>query len=100
MQSGNYELAIQDHTAYLSMNPYDAEVWYERGLGKSRLGQHQAAIEDYNQALGIDRQRGIFLMQRGLAYKNIGNKTQAAADLRLAQESGANVPASYWNGLQ
>lgn len=100
MQSGNYELAIQDHTAYLSMNPYDAEVWYERGLGKSRLGQYQAAIDDYNQALSIDRQRGVFLMQRAVAYKNIGNKTQAAADLRLAQETGTNVPASYWSGLQ
>ncbi len=100
MQSGNYELAIQDHTAYLSMNPYDAEVWYERGLGKSRLGQHQAAIEDYNQALALDQQRGVFLMQRALAYKNIGNKTQAATDLRSAQSFGANVPASYWSGLQ
>ena len=68
MQSGNYELAIQDHTAYLLMNPYDAEVWYERGLGKSRLGQHQAAIADYNKALSIDRQRGVFLMQRGLDF--------------------------------
>lgn len=100
MQSGNYELAIQDHTAYLTMNPYDAEVWYERGLGKSRLGQYQAAIKDYNQALALDQQRGVFLMQRALAYKNLGNKTQAASDLRLAQETGANVPASYWSGLQ
>ncbi len=100
MQSGNYELAIQDHTAYLSINPYDAEVWYERGLGKSRLDQHEAAIADYNQALSLDRQRGIFLMQRALAYKNLGNKTQAVADLRSAQEFGANVPASYWSGLQ
>ena len=100
MQSGNYELAIKDHTAFLSINPYDAEVWYERGLAKGRLGQHQAAILDYNQALSLDRQRGIFLMQRALAYKNIGNKTQAVTDLRLAQEFGANVPASYWSGLQ
>ncbi len=100
MQSGNYELAIKDHTTYLSINPYDAEVWYERGLAKGRLGQHQSAIADYNQALSLDRQRGIFLMQRALAYKNIGNKTQAVTDLRLAQEFGANVPASYWNGLQ
>lgn len=100
MQSGNYELAIKDHTAYLSINPYDAEVWYERGLAKGRLGQHQAAITDYNRALSLDRQRGIFLMQRALSYKNIGNKPQAVADLRLAQEFGANVPASYWSGLQ
>jgi len=100
MQSGNYELAIKDHTAYLSINPYDAEVWYERGLAKGRLGQHQAAITDYNQALSLDRQRGIFLMQRALAYKNIGNKPQAVADLRQAQQFGANVPASYWSGLQ
>ena len=62
--------------------------------------RYQAAIEDYNQALAIDRQRGVFLMQRGLAYKNMGNKTQAAADLRLAQETGTNVPANYWSGLQ
>ncbi len=100
MQSGNYELAIKDHSAYLSLNPYDAEVWYERGLAKGRLGQHQAAITDYNQALSLDRQRGIFLMQRALAYKNIGNKPQAVADLRQAQQFGANVPASYWSGLQ
>ena len=100
MQSGNYELAIKDHTAYLSLNPYDAEVWYERGLAKGRLGQHQAAINDFNRALSLDRQRGIFLMQRALAYKNIGNKPQAVEDLRLAQQFGANVPASYWSGLQ
>ncbi len=100
MQSGNYELAIKDHSAYLSLNPYDAEVWYERGLAKGRLGQHQAAITDYNQALSLDRQRGVFLMQRALAYKNIGNKPQAIADLRQAQQFGANVPASYWSGLQ
>jgi len=31
---GNQELAIKDHSAYWGLNPYDAEVWYERGWQK------------------------------------------------------------------
>ena len=46
-------LAIDEYTTAIQLDPDYAGAYYDRGIAYSNLGQHQRAIEDYDQAILI-----------------------------------------------
>ena len=46
---GKYEAAIADFSEAIRINPNEATFYYNRGLAKFHLGQHEAAIDDYDE---------------------------------------------------
>ncbi|MDP6380923.1 MAG: tetratricopeptide repeat protein, partial [Phycisphaerae bacterium] len=38
---------------YARLMPNDAETWYNRGLVKSKKGDHDGAFADYNEAIRL-----------------------------------------------
>ena len=69
-----------------------AEAYDTRGVAKAGLGQHEAALADYDEALRLKPDMAAAYNNRGNAKKNLGRLNEAREDyqkaLALAQESG------------
>jgi len=61
---------------------------YNRGLTYSNLGQHQQAIEDYNEAIHLNIENSSVYHNRGKAYFIQGNKEPGCRDAQKACELG------------
>jgi tetratricopeptide (TPR) repeat protein len=99
----NYQQAINDATkaielnrdsdnAYVSRgNAHDElgnsnRAYYNRGLTRNRLNQHQAAIQDYSEAVRLQPTFAEAYYNRGLSRFNLKNYTQAIEDLKKAAD--------------
>jgi len=73
------EICHQD----IRINP-NAETYYNRGLIYQRLGNLQAAIKDYTEAICINPSYAQAYYTRSIIHAELGNKKAALADLREA----------------
>ena len=68
--------------------------YLNRGNARYDLGDKQAAIQDYNQALKINPNNADAYYNRGNAYATLGDKFQAISDFQQAakiyQQQGNN----------
>ncbi|MXZ00692.1 tetratricopeptide repeat protein, partial [Candidatus Poribacteria bacterium] len=66
--------------------------YYNRGLAKHRLGQYEAAIDDYDNAIRLKPDNANAYYDRGLAKKKLGQTAGAKQDwrtaLKLATQAG------------
>ena len=69
-----------------------AEAYYNRGVAKNDLGQHKAAIEDYDAALRLKPDLAEAYNNRGVANALLGRRDEAQRDwqeaLDLARKAG------------
>ena len=75
LNSGEYQLAIENYTKCLRIDPDDALAYYNRGWNYDELGNYEDAIADYTRAIRIDpdyasayKNRGITKQYAGLPY--------------------------------
>ena len=88
---GNIELAPDDATAYNN-----------RGLAYHYLGQHQRAIQDYNNAVQLDPDRAVAYHNRDSAYAALfrptpnrtGGNNMAAMDIKRTYRDSPLDPAT------
>ena len=70
----------------------DARLYTERGRVKQRLGQHAAALADYDRAIELNPTNATTYMQRGTTQAHLGRLPAARADYgharALAQAAG------------
>jgi Flp pilus assembly protein TadD len=59
-------------------------------LAYGNLGQHERAIEDYDEAIRLDPKDAYAYNNRGLAYRNQGQQELADRDFAKAEELGYN----------
>ena len=64
--SGKYEDAIREYSEVIAIDPYNANVFNDRGISKCNLKQYLSGIEDYNMAIKI-------YPKHSAAYFNKGN---------------------------
>ena len=64
-EKGEVELAIEDYTEAIALNPEFAEAYYQRGLAYSKKGEIERAIEDYTKAIAIGSRLFRCLLQSG-----------------------------------
>jgi tetratricopeptide (TPR) repeat protein len=53
-QLANYQIAIEDYTQAMRINPDIAVIYKHRADARYRIGDNQGAIEDYHQAIKIN----------------------------------------------
>jgi len=70
--------------AKLTENPYDGELWMERGLALARQSLHRQAVESYSKALAIDPFKGIYYRHRGHRFLSCHRFEDACADFSMA----------------
>ena len=82
---GDRDLAISEYTRALELDP-TAHDYSERAYAHAGLGNVEAAITDYTDAIALDDQSGLAYSQRALLYNELGRWEEAVADLDRAIE--------------
>ena len=92
--SGDYDRAIADFDAAVSINPNIAGLYLERGLAYDAKGEHLAAIRDFSEAI----QRKSDLVQahfgRAMAYQATGQRDLSIIDMDSAMRLDRNMVAA------
>ncbi len=79
-----------------------AEAYYNRGIVHLNLGNEQAAIEDYTQAIRLDPNHADAYNSRANIYRQLGNKEEAIADFHQAADLylGKGDMENYYYALE
>ena len=72
-ERGEFDLAIADYDAAISINPLFAEALVNRGVAWARKGELERAIADYDAALRISPRDAKAIRNRSLALEQQGN---------------------------
>ena len=68
----------------IRLDPEYHFAYANRGMIKDALGQHEAAIEDYNEALRLKPDNAQAYTHRGIAKEKLGQREEAIADFEEA----------------
>jgi tetratricopeptide (TPR) repeat protein len=61
-------------------------AYYNRGLSRNRLNQHQSALDDYNETIRLRPTFAEAFYNRGLTRFNLKNTKEAVEDLQKAAD--------------
>lgn len=81
---GNTAAALGDIEKYLSMKPYNSDLWYEAGVCKRKLRLEAEAIGYFSKAIQYNNSKGIYYQERAKSYLSTGQRPQAEADYKRA----------------
>ncbi|MEQ9052956.1 MAG: tetratricopeptide repeat protein [Marinoscillum sp.] len=73
----------QEQNQILSVNNLRSKLFHYRGQASEKLGEYDAALADYNEALRMDTLTA-YLISRALLHEKMNNQEGALADLKLA----------------
>jgi tetratricopeptide (TPR) repeat protein len=89
--------AIAACTRALSLNPYDAAAYNNRGVAYEHKSDYDRAIADLDQAIRLDPTKAVGYSNRGMAYGFKGDYNRAFADLDQAIRLEPNLSLAYGN---
>jgi tetratricopeptide (TPR) repeat protein len=100
LDNGDYELAVQDFTLFILLNPTWGQGYYWRGRAYLGLEDYDSALTDFNQALALPSASpdatGQILNDRALVYIQQENYDAALIDLNAAIEAAPELPEPYY----
>ena len=88
LQQGNFDLAIEEYTEAIALDPQFASAYNNRGFAYASQGDFDRAIADYDQAITLDPQLADAYGNRGIAYANKGDFDRSIVDVERALELG------------
>ena len=80
---GDVSRAMEEYTRSIQSSP-NVEAFFERGQLYEKLGEHQKAIADYDQAIAYLRDAPHVYRARAFAKSNMGDEAGAKADRDMA----------------
>lgn len=92
---GQYQLALEDYSRALEIDPRYAYALNGRGNVYRSLGQEQRAIEDYDRAIELDPNYPLPFNGRGNAYHALGQEERAIRDYDRALELNPNYHYAF-----
>ena len=85
-----YQEAINDSDAALQLQPegpeFQSVFFHTRGAAKAALGDHNEAIEDFNESIQLNPKKALYYHDRGLAKEALGQQEAAKTDFAKAKE--------------
>lgn len=97
---GDYQQAIAHYTQALQLTPDQStalSTFLNRGYAYLNLQNWQAAIDDYDQVLEIDRNEATAYNERGEARQHLGDLEGAMSDYTQAINLDPNLSYAYNN---
>jgi predicted Zn-dependent protease len=82
IKNKNFARAMQLANEAVAIEPKEAGFYALKGDIYQLQGKHDAAIKEYDSAVKKDSSFFYFYLQRGLSYKETGNKAKAKQDLQ------------------
>ena len=75
---------IENFNGVVQVEPNSPQSYYQRGLNHQRLGNKEAAISDYTEAIRLNQEYAPAYCSRGLVRSQQGDKQGAVKDFRTA----------------
>jgi len=95
-----YENALADFNACLSINRADNEALFQRGtLLVNHYKKYAEALADFDRAIQISP-LGRYYLNRSICHYKLGELADAVADAQIASQKGAAIPENYQNILK
>ena len=95
-----YENALADFNACLSINRDDSEALYQRGtLLVNHYKKYAEALVDFDRAIQISP-LGRYYLNRSICHYKLGELADAVADAQIASQKGVAIPENYQNILK
>ncbi len=92
--SGNYGAAWASFNEAIKINPKEQFYYYMRAACTVNLGNHQAAIDDYNKALTLANDndaKGWIHYDMALLYAKMGDENNSVAHIRTSAKLGHGI---------
>ncbi len=93
-----YQYAIEDVDTAFKFKPklprVRAAFYHTRGAAKTALGDHQEAIEDFNESIRLRPKKALYYHDRGKAKHTLGQQEAAQADFTKAKELDPDIEKS------
>ena len=90
-----YQEAVSDTDEALHLQPKGAKFrsafYHTRGAAKVGLGDHNGAIEDFNESIRLNPKKALYYHDRGVAREAIGQQEEAKADFQKAKELDPDI---------
>lgn len=96
-QARNYDLAIEDFTKAIELDPYNASAYRERGRVYAQKGDYNSSISDYDRAIQINPNFSAAYNNRGNSHSFKRDYEKAIADFDRAIEINPNFADAYYN---
>ena len=96
-EDGHYQLAIDEFTVAIELDPNVRGYYWYRGLSYVGLANFPKAIDDYTAAIALDPGNATLLALRGRAYSRYGQSEQALVDLDKAISLNPNHAMAYYH---
>lgn len=93
------EEAIEDCEAVLRLRE-NSPAWELLGQLHAYTGDHETAIDSFNESLRIDPDNENAQLHRGVSWRELGDREQALADFNAAIEAGTTDADSYTHRAQ
>lgn len=91
----NYEEAIALFSKALEIDPYFADIYYQRGLAYFNLGQTYNAIANFDQAINLDSKHQQAYYSRALAKVSLKNLLGSFNDINKSISLNLNYAPAY-----
>jgi tetratricopeptide (TPR) repeat protein len=96
-KKGQLDLALQDYTRAIELDPKNAKFYTNRGIAFGETGQMRLALEDIDRALSLDPDYADAYTSRGLVFAETGQFDQAIQDYTRALVLNAVSVDAYYN---
>ena len=85
-----YQEAVSDSHEALRLKPKSAKsraaTYHTRGVAKAGLGDHNGAIEDFNESIRLNPKKALYYHDRGKAKEALGYHKEAEIDFQKVKE--------------
>lgn len=96
-ERGENEAAEALYAKAIALNPRMYQAYFNRGMLRSRNGNLDGALRDFDEAIRIAPQSRGYFVQRALLYEQRGDARQAAQDLERAVSIDARDPEAFYH---
>lgn len=87
-ETENLKIMINEYDKFISKQPFNAELYHNRGFYKNALKDYDQAIKDFTKAIEIDSSIAEYYHSRAEAYEALGNKKDACFDYKKSIDLG------------
>lgn len=86
--NGNLPAALVDIDKYLALKPNFPDMWYEKSRIHNKMNQPQEGLKAINNAIGMNKAKGLFYFERAKSYFLLGQNANAKQEVQTSQSYG------------